>query len=101
LTPLERAARLYAPLPPIGPFKPALVAAKISKDDFGVMIAPKTPSAPLGEARAAPPVSPHSDALTVAFIPTVQISDARGGPPLAANRAEPTSADSATLRGTN
>jgi uncharacterized protein YcbK (DUF882 family) len=79
LTPLERAARLYAPLPPVGPFKPALVAARIGKADFGVMIAPKTPSARLGEARAAAPLSPHSDALTVAFMPTAQIPDTLGG----------------------
>ena len=103
LTPLERAARLYAPLPPAGPFKPALVAAKIGKAEFGVMIAPKTPSAPLGEARAAPPISPHADALTIAFMPTAEVSDTFSG--ASANDADlaPTAAPNALemLRGTN
>jgi uncharacterized protein YcbK (DUF882 family) len=103
LTPLERAARLYAPLPPAGPFKPALVAAKIGKAEFGVMIAPKTPSALLGETRAAPPVSPHADALTVALIPMAQVSDALESG--SANGADPASTaapiSTETLRGTN
>ncbi|HLJ72540.1 MAG TPA: hypothetical protein VKU03_14570, partial [Roseiarcus sp.] len=104
LTPLERAARLYAPLPSLGPFKPALVAVKIGKSDFGVMIAPKTPSAALGGTPPAAPASPHADALAVAFMPTAQIPDASGGKPLAHLRAdvfaEPAS-EAGMLRGTD
>jgi uncharacterized protein YcbK (DUF882 family) len=73
LSPLERAAKLYAPLPPIGPLKPALVAAKIDQANFGVMTAPKTPSATLGAIKSAPPPSPRADALVVALAPTAQV----------------------------
>ncbi len=70
LTPLQRAARLYAPLPPIGPLKPALIAAKIGPSDFGVMIAPKTPTVTLGQAKTGSiSVSPRADALRVALAP--------------------------------
>jgi uncharacterized protein YcbK (DUF882 family) len=75
LPPLERAAKLYAPLPPIGPLKPTLVAAKIDRSDFGAMTAPKTPSATLGAEKPAAPPSPRADALTVALAPTAQVKD--------------------------
>jgi uncharacterized protein YcbK (DUF882 family) len=74
LSPLERAAKLYAPLPPIGPLKPALVAARIDQSDFGVMTAPKTPSAVLGAMKPAAPLSPRADALLVALAPAAQVT---------------------------
>ena len=75
LSPLERAAKLYAPLPPIGPLKPTLVAAKIDRSDFGLMTASKTPSATLGAMKPAPPPSARADAFIVALAPTAQVKD--------------------------
>jgi uncharacterized protein YcbK (DUF882 family) len=71
LSPLARAAQLRAVLPPIGPIKPTLVAARLDQSHFGVMTAAKTPAGePL--AKASPALSPRADAMVAALEPIAQ-----------------------------
>jgi uncharacterized protein YcbK (DUF882 family) len=71
LSPLARAAQLTAVLPPIGPIKPTLVAARLDQSHFGVMTAAKTP-APEPVAKASSALSPRADAMVAALEPIAQ-----------------------------
>jgi len=71
LSPLARAAQLTAVLPPIGPIKPTLVAARLDQSHFGVMTASKTPAAEAA-AKALPALSPRADAMVAALEPVAQ-----------------------------
>jgi uncharacterized protein YcbK (DUF882 family) len=71
LSPLARAAQLTAVLPPIGPTKPTLVAARLDQSHFGVMTASKALAAePV--ARALAGLSPRADAMVAALEPVAQ-----------------------------
>jgi uncharacterized protein YcbK (DUF882 family) len=71
LSPLARAAQLTAVLPPIGPIKPTLVAARLDQSHFGAMTASKTPAAePV--AKALPGLSLRADAMVAALEPVAQ-----------------------------